>query len=170
METSREIYCWFAEVHIEGGVKISWRRVTMIVTVALIAARCFVLWIEVCRSENITDKIRQQQHARNTNPHLWNRKLAIVVPVHQGDKHRAVESLQKWPSKCHTLTMQNVDLVLYQAESATNEADLLALVADGPAKCFREVSVVSGNLLPEVYLEIFRLKFVSMLMHVPMYI
>lgn len=135
-------------------MKMSWRCIFGM-TVTMIATRCLVVWIEVCRNWSIK-KIHPPQQGKNTKPHLWtDRKLAIVVPIHEGDKGRALKSLQKWPSKCHPLTVQNVDLILYKAESVTNEAELLAPVVKGPAKCFRLTSVVSANLLPEVFLGYF---------------
>lgn len=137
-------------------MKITWRRVIMFVIVALIVAHCLVVWIEFCKSENTIDIIRRQHDARSTKRGIWTSKMmAIVVPIHQGDKDRAMESLQRWPSKCHPLTTQNVDLIVYEAENETDEVELLARVANGPAKCFRKTSVVSGNLLPEVYIFVF---------------
>lgn len=141
---------WFAQMRPLRATNVSWPQAIVMVTTMLIAARCFLVWVEVCRSDDIQSINRQQQNEKDINPHLLiHKKLAIVVSVHQEDKDRAIQSLQKWPSNCHPLTMDNVYVVIYQAESETS-VDFLARVAEGPGKCFWKTSLVSGHLLPEV--------------------
>lgn len=139
---------WLSKVHPRQVMKIpGWRLVVMAIVVFIATSCVIIIWVEQCRRE---PSRRHQLEPNTITQSQTNRKMAIIVPVHQGDKDRAMESLRQWPLKCHALTVQNVDLVIYQAENKTTEADLIARVTDGPSRCFRMASVVSGNLLPEV--------------------
>lgn len=81
--------------------------------------------------------------------------LAVVVPAYQGDLDRTVASLERWPSNCSPLTVENVDLVLYYAEgeedkSAVEEA--AGVIAATAGRCFANLRVVYAHLREEVRL------------------
>ncbi|CAM9766040.1 unnamed protein product [Scytosiphon promiscuus] len=76
------------------------------------------------------------------------RRLAVVVPVHEGDSSRAMEAISKWPSTCHRQTVENVDLIIYEAEGRHAERGPL-LVPPEASACFRATRIIQGNLLPE---------------------
>lgn len=131
---------------------------TRINVIVIIAAYCTVGWIILCRNHCGQDTLKcQLQKLEATSGSLSGLKLAVIVPVHRGDRALAMESLKQWPSKCYPLTKQNVDLVIYQAESMANKVDVSASVINAPSRCFRMARVVSGNLRPEVSNKFFRL-------------
>lgn len=82
------------------------------------------------------------------------RKMAVVVPVHDGDKLRAMDAISRWPHDRHRNTLENMDLVIYKAEppqgGPDGDADLLSKVPHEASTCFRSIKIVSANLLPEV--------------------
>eukprot|EP00903_Cladosiphon_okamuranus_P009984 g9470.t1 len=78
--------------------------------------------------------------------------LAVVVPAYQGDLDRAVASLERWPTNCSPLTVENVDLVLYYAEgeedrSAVEEA--AGAIASTAGRCFANLRIVYAHLEKE---------------------
>lgn len=103
---------------------------------------------------------REERNERSNNEHIDAlptregqrlRRLAVVVPTHSGDLRKAMQSLDKWPKKCHRLTLGNADLILYYAggKSKRVEAILPSLAASG-GKCFANTSIVFANLTKEV--------------------
>lgn len=79
--------------------------------------------------------------------------LAVVVPAYQGDLDRAVASLERWPTNCSPLTVENVDLVLYYAEgeedrSAVEEA--AGAISATAGRCFANLRIVYAHLDEEV--------------------
>lgn len=87
-------------------------------------------------------------------------RLAVVVPIQQGDLSRAVGSLQRWPWTCSPVTQHSVDLVVYYAHMA-DEADGDAAVtqatqtiAETAGHCFSTTRVVHAHLDGEVRREI----------------
>lgn len=80
-------------------------------------------------------------------------RLAVVVPAYRGDLDRAVASLERWPTECSPLTLQNVDLVLYYAEG---EEDRIAVeaaagaVTESAGRCFANLRTVYAHLEKEV--------------------
>lgn len=79
-------------------------------------------------------------------------RLGVVVPAHKGDLPRAVSSLERWPVNCSPITKQNVDLVLYYAESDADEAAAAAVpaIAESAGRCFANTRIVYANLDEEV--------------------
>lgn len=80
-------------------------------------------------------------------------RLAVVVPVHQGDLHKALLSLEKWPVALSDETQNNVDLILYKAEheDSTGQA-MLPYLEQTVGKKFARVKVVFAGLTEEVRL------------------
>ncbi|CAM9350086.1 unnamed protein product [Scytosiphon promiscuus] len=79
-------------------------------------------------------------------------RLAVVVPAYRGDLDRAVASLERWPSNCSPLTLQNVDLVLYYAEGEEDSAAVDAAtgaIADSAGRCFANLRTVYAHLEKE---------------------
>ncbi|CAN0034630.1 unnamed protein product, partial [Scytosiphon promiscuus] len=76
------------------------------------------------------------------------RRLAVVVPVHKGDSSRAMDAISNWPSTCHRETVENVDLVIYEAEDRHAQRGPI-LVPPEVSVCFRATRIIQGNLLPE---------------------
>lgn len=82
------------------------------------------------------------------------RKLAVVVPVYRGDLLRAVSSLEQWPTSCSPVTQQNVDLVLYYAESEADNSATAATaetIAKSAGRCFSSTQTVHADLAEEVW-------------------
>lgn len=77
------------------------------------------------------------------------RKLAVVVPTHDGDVSRAFVSMGKWPHECSAVTLSHVDLILYHATVADKEK-LRAGLPNHVTACFRNTKVVIADLSPEV--------------------
>lgn len=80
-------------------------------------------------------------------------KLAVVVPAYNGDLDRAVASLGRWPTDCSSLTVQNVDLVLYYAEGEEDSEAVGAaaeVIAATAGRCFADVRTVYAHLEQEV--------------------
>lgn len=80
-------------------------------------------------------------------------RLAVVVPAYRGDLDRAVASLERWPSNCSPLTLQNVDLVLYYAEGEEDSVEVDAAagaIADSAGRCFANLRTVYAHLEKEV--------------------
>lgn len=80
-------------------------------------------------------------------------RLAVVVPAYQGDLDRAVASLERWPTSCSSLTLQNVDLVLYYAEGETDREAVEAAssaIAATAGNCFANLRTVYANLQEQV--------------------
>lgn len=89
---------------------------------------------------------------RGSGQHVWtsdSRKLAVVVPTHDGDVSRAFVSMKRWPTTCSSVTLNHVDLILYHATD-TDKAALRAQIPKEATSCFRNTRVVSANLSPEV--------------------
>lgn len=80
---------------------------------------------------------------------MYDRKLAVVVPMHHGDVARAMESMQKWPATCSRDSLIAMDLVLYYAE-LVDEDEILARLPVEASRCFRSTYVVTANLTDEV--------------------
>lgn len=79
------------------------------------------------------------------------RKLAVVVPVHEGDVSRALSSLEMWPDVCSPVTLANMDLVIYKAETAgESSAKILATAEETAGRCFARTKILHANLPPEV--------------------
>lgn len=78
-------------------------------------------------------------------------RLAVVVPVHEGDISRALSSLERWPSACSSITLSNVDLVLYKAEAPDGTSgSILSALRRAAGGCFAHTKVVYGDLGDEV--------------------
>ncbi len=80
-------------------------------------------------------------------------RLAVVVPTYRGDLDRAVASLERWPTACSPLTLQNVDLVLYYAEGEEDRIAVQAAadaVAESAGRCFADLRTVYAHLEEEV--------------------
>lgn len=80
-------------------------------------------------------------------------RLAVVVPAYKGDLDRAVASLERWPTSCSPLTLQNVDLVLYYAEGETDREAVEAAsraIAATAGNCFANLRTVYANLQEQV--------------------
>lgn len=94
----------------------------------------------------LVDSMSRTQH----NP-VNEKTLAIVVPIHEGDKDQALEAISSWPATCYENTLDTVDLVIYKAEALrSGDDDLLSRVPMRASRCFRRVRVIHANLLPEV--------------------
>lgn len=79
--------------------------------------------------------------------------LAVVVPAYQGDLDRAVASLERWPTNCSPLTVENVDLVLYYAEGEEDRSVVEVAageIASTAGRCFANLRVVYAHLEKEV--------------------
>lgn len=60
---------------------------------------------------------RSKSLGQNPRADKIGRRLAVIVPVHQGDSARAMDAISKWPSTCHRETVENIDLIIYEAEA-----------------------------------------------------
>lgn len=93
---------------------------------------------------------------RGSGQHEWKtdtRKLAVIVPTHDGDVDRAFLNMKNWPSTCSSITLSHVDLILYHATTA--DATMLRDgIPEEATACFRDTKVVCANLTPEVRSEI----------------
>lgn len=79
------------------------------------------------------------------------RRLAIVVPCNTGDVLEASASLAKWPSKCHSITRANTDLIMYYAGGEVDHvAMLLPALVQSAGRCFASTRLVHANLRDEV--------------------
>lgn len=79
------------------------------------------------------------------------KRLAVIVPAHRGDLSKALSSLAKWPSTCHSSTRRNADLVLYYAGGEEDEVSaVLPSLAETGGRCFAETRLVLANLKDEV--------------------
>lgn len=90
---------------------------------------------------------------RTSLPADVGQKLAVVVPAYQGDLDRAVASLERWPTNCSPLTVENVDLVLYYAEGETDRSaveEAAGTIAATAGRCFGDLRIVYANLEDEV--------------------
>lgn len=78
-------------------------------------------------------------------------KLAVVVPSHNGDLQKALDSLARWPVTCHASTLQHADLVLYYAggEEDGVAASIPDLEQTG-GRCFASTRLVLADLTKEV--------------------
>lgn len=79
-------------------------------------------------------------------------RLAVVVPVYEGDLDKSLKSMALWPKVCHEETLSKVDLVLYKAEredEGTRES-LPRALEETAGECFAETKVVYANLKDEV--------------------
>lgn len=80
-------------------------------------------------------------------------RLAVVVPAYQGDLDRAVASLERWPTNCSPLTVQNVDLVLYYAEGEEDRPaveEAAGAISATAGRCFANLRIVYAHLDDEV--------------------
>lgn len=78
-------------------------------------------------------------------------RLAVVVPTHSGDLQKAIESLGRWPTKCHSLTLEHADLILYYAGGSSRRvASALPRLAQTGGKCFAETRLVLAKLTKKV--------------------
>lgn len=79
-------------------------------------------------------------------------RLAIVVPVYEGDLEKSLSSMGLWPKVCSQETLSMTDLVLYKAESEDEESrDFLPIALEDTAgRCFANTKVVYANLADEV--------------------
>lgn len=81
-------------------------------------------------------------------------RLAIVVPAYRGgDLARAASSLERWPTHCSPITLQNVDVVLYYADGEEDASDVVTAaetVAESAGRCFSKIRAVSVRLDEEV--------------------
>lgn len=79
------------------------------------------------------------------------RRLAVVVPSHAGDLSKALTSLAAWPTRCHSSTLVNADLILYYAGGEEDDvAAVLAELAETGGRCFANTRLVAANLRDEV--------------------
>ncbi|CAM9712766.1 unnamed protein product [Ectocarpus sp. 4 AP-2014] len=77
-------------------------------------------------------------------------RLGVVVPAYDGDLARAVSSLERWPTKCSPLTLENADLVLYYAEQESSAtASALERISSTAGRCFLRTRIVYANLAEE---------------------
>lgn len=82
---------------------------------------------------------------------FWTERLAVVVPVHQGDIHKALRSLEKWPVSCSSITRGNVDLVLYKAEAEDSSSKaVVQFLEETVGRCFANTKIVYGALTEQV--------------------
>lgn len=79
------------------------------------------------------------------------RKLAVVVPMYDGDVDESLDAMRLWPTNCSPLNVRYTDLVIYSAE-AVNEHALLRGVSKEASVCFRHTKVVHAGLTAEVCL------------------
>ncbi|CAM9900657.1 unnamed protein product, partial [Ectocarpus fasciculatus] len=93
---------------------------------------------------------QQQDHLRHEESQQQQQRLGVVVPIYDGDLARTVRSLERWPTKCSPLTLQNAGLVLYAytAEEPHGAAALSALdsISDTGGRCFSGTRIVYANL------------------------
>ncbi|CAM9769234.1 unnamed protein product [Ectocarpus sp. 6 AP-2014] len=76
------------------------------------------------------------------------RKLAVVVPMYDGDVDESFDAMRLWPTNCSPLNVRYTDLVIYSAEPV-NEHALLSKVPTAASMCFRRTKVVSAGLTAE---------------------
>lgn len=79
--------------------------------------------------------------------------LGVIVPVYEGDLSRAVSSLERWPSRCSSVTERNADLVLYYAEGeehAPAVTTAVETIRKTAGHCFAETRLVYAHLSEEV--------------------
>lgn len=75
-------------------------------------------------------------------------KLAVVVPVYDGDVDGAFDAMKRWPTTC-SVKLRHTDLVLYYADEINANA-LLRRLPKEASKCFRRTKVVNSHLTEEV--------------------
>lgn len=79
------------------------------------------------------------------------RKLAVVVPMYDGDVDESFDAMRLWPTNCSPLNVRYTDLVIYYAEAVSEHA-LLRRVPKAASMCFRHTKVVNAGLTAEVCL------------------
>lgn len=132
------------------GVRVSW-------TVFLIAFAILGYLISICLSVMLLVKydpsgFRGSGASWVSRHNIWtstSRKLAVLVPTHDGDIDLAFLSMKRWPGACSYTTLTQVDLILYHA-TAVDTAGLRQRLPDEASSCFRNARVVSAKLSPEV--------------------
>lgn len=117
-------------------------KVALVVIVAWCILAMFTLWTPTLRDPEDPESGSFVEHGHD-------RKLAVVVPIHEGDSDRAMAALSKWPTTCYSNTLMGMDLIIYKAEAITS-ASRPTMVPDRASLCFRNTKVVSANLQPEV--------------------
>ncbi|CAB1119168.1 unnamed protein product [Ectocarpus sp. CCAP 1310/34] len=117
-------------------------KVALVVIVAWCFLAMFTMWTRTSRNSEETE-------SRSFAEHGHDRKLAVIVPIHEGDSDRAMEALTKWPTTCYSNTLLGMDLIIYKAETISS-ASLPTAVPDRASLCFRNTKIVSANLRPEI--------------------
>lgn len=121
-------------------------RYQILLTVVLCYAfGALVLWVS--RRADVSQSVHLRQSGIG-------RKMAVIVPIHDGDKFRAMDAISRWPHKCQRNIVEHMDLIIYKAEppqpGPDGDAFLLSKVPHEASACFRSTKIVSANLLPEV--------------------
>ncbi|CAM9750544.1 unnamed protein product [Ectocarpus sp. 4 AP-2014] len=116
-------------------------KVALVVIVVWCILAMFTLWTPTSRDSEETESSSFAEHG-------YDRKLAVIVPIHEGDSDRAMAALSKWPTTCYSNTLMGMDLIIYKAE-AISSASRLTTVPDRASLCFRNTKIVSANLRPE---------------------
>lgn len=81
------------------------------------------------------------------------RRLAVVVPTHDGDLDETVKSLEHWPTSCpEDGSLSNVELVIYKAEAKDDptEKNILPRLRETAGRCFAYTRMVYASLTKEV--------------------
>ncbi|CBJ32724.1 expressed unknown protein [Ectocarpus siliculosus] len=74
------------------------------------------------------------------------RRLAIVVPIQVADLRKAQASLAAWPTRCHSSTLVNTDLVAYYAGGDDEHvAAMLATIEQTGGRCFARTRLVLAH-------------------------
>ena len=119
---------------------------------------CLVRWAASCLASLLLlaagpQRVESDQVSSSLRLH---QRLAVVVPVYRGDIERAVSSLGRWPTSCSTVTLQNVDLVLYYGKDEEEEQDTpnvssaIDAISQSAGACFARTRAVFAFLNNEV--------------------
>ncbi|CAM9790044.1 unnamed protein product [Ectocarpus fasciculatus] len=74
------------------------------------------------------------------------RRLAVVVPIQVTDLRKAQASLAAWPTRCHSSTLVNTDLVAYYAGGDNKDvAATLATIKQTGGRCFARTRLVLAH-------------------------
>lgn len=79
------------------------------------------------------------------------RRLAVVVPIQVADLSKAQASLAAWPTRCHSSTLMNTDLVAYYAGGENEHiAAMLATIEQTGGRCFARTRLVLAHASDKV--------------------
>lgn len=125
------------------------RRCTSVVGVLFLIVYFIFLLLQIIWVETNVE-IWQQEPMSVDADSLGKPMLGIVLLLVAEEIVSAVESLQRWPTKCSAITLNRIDLIFYFAGKIPLGIERQVADASVPISCFKTMKVVSAALHLEV--------------------